>query len=55
MLQESRRKGILKELEVTKVLELSPKKLKLYRKCRQNVSEILRLRRKFQGVKKKLT
>lgn len=52
MLQESRRKGILKELEVTKVLELSPKKLKLYRKCRQNVSEILRLRRKFQGVKK---
>lgn len=51
MFQESR-KGILKELEFRKVIELSPKKLKLYKRCRQNISEIMRLRRKFQEVKK---
>lgn len=41
-------KGILRELDLSKSVELSPKKLKLYKKCRRNLSEIMRLRKKKQ-------
>ncbi|CAH2100884.1 unnamed protein product [Euphydryas editha] len=50
--ESRRRKGILKELNVKTQMELSPKKQKLYNRCRKNISEIMRLRRKFKEMKK---
>lgn len=41
-------KGILRELNLCKSVELTPKKLKLYKKCRRNLSEIMRLRKKIK-------
>ncbi|CAH2088902.1 unnamed protein product [Euphydryas editha] len=50
--ESRRRKGILKELNVKTQMELSSKKQKLYNRCRKNISEIMRLRRKFKEMKK---
>ncbi|CAG4999477.1 unnamed protein product [Parnassius apollo] len=47
-LKMPRTKGILKELDLSKSLELTPKKLKLYKRCRRNLSEIMRLRKKIK-------
>ncbi|CAG4960582.1 unnamed protein product [Parnassius apollo] len=47
-LKMPRTKGILKELDLSKSLELTPKKLKLYKRCRRNLSEIRRLRKKIK-------
>lgn len=42
----------MKEIEAKALTELTPKKQKLYKRCRQNLVEILRLRRKFKKVNK---
>lgn len=44
--------GILNGMGVKSLQELTPKKIKLYKRCRKNVAEILRLRKKFREVKK---
>ncbi|KAH9634943.1 hypothetical protein HF086_004343 [Spodoptera exigua] len=50
--KESQKKGILMDLDVKKLNELTPKKQKLYTRCRKNINEIMRLRRKLKKVKK---
>lgn len=45
-------KGIMGEIGAKSLSELTPRKQKMYRRSRKNLSEILRLRRKLKSVKK---
>ncbi|XP_045454839.1 uncharacterized protein LOC123664292 [Melitaea cinxia] len=49
--ESSKGKGVLKDLDVERIKELTPRKQKLYKKCRRNLTEILRLRRKLKNIK----
>ena len=40
------------ELDMKKFSELTPKKQKLYKRCRKNMNEIIRLRRKYKDLKR---
>lgn len=41
----------MEEISAKSLAELTPRKRKMYKRCRKNVSEILRLRRKFKNIK----
>lgn len=48
-------KGILKDINISCTSELTPKKRKLYLRCRKNLSEIIRLRRKMKARPRSLS